>query len=41
MKAPEKQLVIGRRNVLKMLGLGSAAMYHLVSAIYWLSNLLI
>lgn len=26
MKAPEKQLVIGRRNALKMLGLGSAAM---------------
>jgi uncharacterized protein (DUF362 family) len=26
MKAPEKQLVIGRRNVLKMMGLGSAAM---------------
>ena len=26
MKAPEKQLTIGRRNALKMLGLGSAAM---------------
>ena len=26
MKTSEKQLVIGRRNALKMLGLGSAAM---------------
>ena len=26
MKASEKQLVLGRRNVLKMMGLGSAAM---------------